>query len=81
MGLENIIAESLPEILTTPLDALINWARKTSLWSGMFGLACFAIEMMNATSRRNYLARFFAAGIRASTREADVMFVSSRVAR
>ena len=32
MGLENIIAEALPEVLTTRLDSLINWARKSSLW-------------------------------------------------
>ena len=52
MGLENVIAEALPEVLTTRLDSLINWARKSSLWPATFGLACCAIEMMNATSRR-----------------------------
>ena len=57
MGLENIIAEALPEVLTTRLDSLINWARKSSLWPATFGLACCAIEMMNATSSRNDLAR------------------------
>jgi len=40
------------------LDSLINWARKSSLWPATFGLACCAIEMMNATSGRNDLARF-----------------------
>ena len=34
MGLENIIAEALPEVLTTRLDSLINWARKSSLVAG-----------------------------------------------
>ena len=58
MGLENFIAEALPEVLTTQLDSLINWARKSSLWPATFGLACCAIEMMNATSGRNDLARF-----------------------
>ena len=46
MGLENIIAEALPEVLTTRLDSLINWAQKSSLWPATFGLACCAIEMM-----------------------------------
>jgi NADH-quinone oxidoreductase subunit B len=81
MGLENIIAEALPEILTTRLDSLINWARKSSLWPATFGLACCAIEMMNATSSRNDLARFGSEVFRASPRQADVMIVSGRVSR
>jgi len=81
MGLENIIAEALPEVLTTRLDSLINWARKSSLWPATFGLACCAIEMMNATSARNDLARFGSEVFRASPRQADVMIVSGRVSR
>jgi NADH-quinone oxidoreductase subunit B len=81
MGLENIISEALPEILTTRLDSLINWARKSSLWPATFGLACCAIEMMNATSSRNDLARFGSEVFRASPRQADVMIVSGRVSR
>ena len=81
MGLENVIGESLPEILVAPLDSLINWARKSSLWPATFGLACCAIEMMNATSGRNDLARFGSEVFRASPRQADVMIVSGRVSR
>jgi len=81
MGLENTIAEALPEVLTARLDSLINWARKSSLWPATFGLACCAIEMMNATSSRNDLARFGAEVFRASPRQADVMIVSGRVSR
>ncbi len=81
MGLENTIAEALPEVLTAQLDSLINWARKSSLWPATFGLACCAIEMMNATSGRNDLARFGAEVFRASPRQADVMIVSGRVSR
>jgi NADH-quinone oxidoreductase subunit B len=81
MGLENVIAEALPEVLTTRLDSLVNWARKSSLWPATFGLACCAIEMMNATSSRNDLARFGAEVFRASPRQADVMIVSGRVSR
>ena len=79
MGLENILGEALPEVLTTRLDSIINWARKSSLWPATFGLACCAIEMMNATSSRNDLARFGAEVFRASPRQADVMIVSGRV--
>ena len=81
MGLEQKIAEALPEVLTTKLDSLINWARKSSLWPATFGLACCAIEMMNATSSRNDLARFGSEVFRASPRQADVMIVSGRVSR
>ena len=81
MGLEQKIAEALPEVLTTQLDSLINWARKSSLWPATFGLACCAIEMMNATSSRNDLARFGSEVFRASPRQADVMIVSGRVSR
>jgi NADH-quinone oxidoreductase subunit B len=81
MGLENVIGEALPEVLTARLDSLINWARKSSLWPATFGLACCAIEMMNVTSGRNDLARFGSEVFRASPRPADVMIVSGRVAR
>jgi NADH-quinone oxidoreductase subunit B len=81
MGLENKLAEALPEVLTTTLDSIVNWARKSSLWPATFGLACCAIEMMNATSSRNDLARFGSEVFRASPRQADVMIVSGRVSR
>ncbi|MBC7795246.1 MAG: NADH-quinone oxidoreductase subunit B [Pyrinomonadaceae bacterium] len=81
MGLESVIAESMPEVLTVPLDAVVNWARKNSLWPATFGLACCAIEMMNSVSARNDLSRFGAETFRASPRQADVMIVSGRVSR
>src|SRR3989442_13394999 len=81
MGLENILAEALPEVLTTRLDSLINWARKSSLWPATFGLGCCAIEMMNATSSRNDLARFGSEVFPARPRQADAMIVSRRVSR
>ncbi len=79
MGLETKIGEVLPEILTTQLDSLVNWARKSSLWPATFGLACCAIEMMAVTDPRHDLARFGAEVFRASPRQADVMIVSGRV--
>lgn len=81
MGLENAIFESLPDVVTVKLDAIVNWARKSSLWPATFGLACCAIEMMNSVSSRNDLSRFGAETFRASPRQADVMIVSGRVSR
>jgi NADH-quinone oxidoreductase subunit B len=82
MGIENQIFESLPDVVTVKLDAVVNWARKSSLWPATFGLACCAIEMMNtAASSRNDLSRFGAETFRASPRQSDVMIVSGRVSR
>ncbi len=81
MGLENQLFESLPDIVTVKLDAVINWARKSSIWPATFGLACCAIEMMNSVSARSDLSRFGAETFRASPRQADVMIVSGRVSR
>src|SRR5215203_3377947 len=81
MGLENTLFESLPDVVTVKLDAIVNWARKSSLWPATFGLACCAIEMMNTVSARNDLSRFGAETFRASPRQADVMIVSGRVSR
>jgi NADH-quinone oxidoreductase subunit B len=67
--------------ITTSIDRVLNWARESSIWPMGFGLACCAIEMMNATSSRNDLARFGSEVFRASPRQADVMIVSGRVSR
>jgi NADH-quinone oxidoreductase subunit B len=81
MGLDTLIAESLPDVVLTRLDSLVNWARKSSLWPATFGLACCAIEMMATTDARHDLARFGSEVFRASPRQADVMIVSGRVSR
>jgi len=60
---------------TAPADALINWARTGSLWWMTFGLACCAVEMMQASMPRYDLERFGVAP-RASPRQSDVMIVA-----
>lgn len=37
-------------VVTTNLDAVVNWARKSALWPMTFGLACCAIEMIASVS-------------------------------
>ena len=81
MGLETKLGDVLPDVLTTQLDSLVNWARKSSIWPATFGLACCAIEMMAMTDARNDVARFGAEVFRASPRQADVMIVAGRVSR
>jgi len=57
------------------LDDLFNWARTGSLWWMTFGLACCAVEMMQASMPRWDMERFGAAP-RASPRQSDVMIVA-----
>ncbi len=77
MGLENISAN----ILTTQLEKLVAWARKSSVFPATFGLACCAIEMM-ATGAAHYdLSRFGMEVFRASPRQADLMIVAGRVSQ
>jgi len=76
MGIEACLGDNA---LTTSLDKLINWARKSSLWPMPFGTACCAIEMMSALCGRYDMARFGAEAIRFSPRQSDLMIVSGRI--
>src|SRR5256712_11540365 len=68
-------------IVTTTLDAAINWCRKGSLWPMTFGLACCAIEMIATVSSRYDIDRFGAGGFRASPRQSDLMIGAGTVTR
>jgi NADH-quinone oxidoreductase subunit B len=61
--------------LTTSLDDVINWARTGSLMWMTFGLACCAVEMMQASMPRFDMERFGMAP-RASPRQSDLMIVA-----
>ncbi len=61
--------------LVTSSESLINWARTGSLMWMTFGLACCAVEMMQASMPRYDLERFGFAP-RASPRQSDVMIVA-----
>jgi NADH-quinone oxidoreductase subunit B len=67
--------------VTTQLDKLVNWARRSSLWPATFGLACCAIEMMATTMPRHDIARFGMEAFRGSPRQADLMIVAGRVSQ
>lgn len=67
-------------ILTTSVDGLVNWARRSSLWPVTFGLACCAIEMM-ATGAARYDLDRLGVIFRATPRQSDVMIVAGTVSR
>ncbi|HPU84777.1 MAG TPA: NADH-quinone oxidoreductase subunit B family protein [Candidatus Latescibacteria bacterium] len=68
-----------PNIVTTTVDAFLDWARKSSLWPMGFGLACCAIEMMATSMSRYDLDRFGASVFRSSPRQSDLLIVSGTV--
>ena len=76
LGVESSLGDS---ILTTKLDAAINWGRSYSLWPMAFGTACCAIEFMAAAGSRYDLSRFGAEVVRFSPRQADLMIVAGTI--
>ena len=78
MGLEQQL--DIP-ILTTTVEKVVHWARKSAIWPVTFGLACCAIEMMAMSCSRYDIARFGAEVFRASPRQADLMIIAGRLSR
>ena len=72
---ENPEAFAQRGFLTTQVDSLVSWARTGSLWPMTFGLACCAVEMMQASMPRYDLERYGFAP-RGSPRQSDVMIVA-----
>ena len=63
------------DYVVTPINSVVSWARQGSFWPLTFGLACCALEMMQATVSRYDFDRF---GVifRASPRQADLIIVA-----
>ena len=74
--------EKLPGggLITTTMDGVLNYARASSMWYMLFGLACCAIEMM-ATGASRYDFDRFGMFYRASPRQTDLMFVAGTVTK
>ena len=66
-------------IITTTVDTVFNWARKSALWPMTFGLACCAIEMMATGASRFDMDRFGAGIFRPSPRQSDLIIVAGTV--
>ena len=78
MGLE----EKLPSgFLLSTVEGLAGYARRNSMWTVTFGLACCAIEMMSTGGANYDLGRFGMEVFRPSPRQADLMIVAGRVSQ
>lgn len=76
MGVETLFGDS---ILTTRVDAVINWARKNSLYPLPFGTACCGIEFMATMASTYDQSRFGAEVVRFSPRQSDLLVVAGTI--
>jgi len=77
MGLEAYIKDT--GFLTTQLNAIIAWARKSSVWPMPMGISCCAIEMMAVGDPKYDIARFGSEVMRFTPRQCDLMIVAGTV--
>jgi NADH-quinone oxidoreductase subunit B len=63
-------------ILFTSLDWVLNWARRSSLWTAVCYPACCGVEWMGTLAPRFDAARFGMEIMRASPRQADLMITA-----
>jgi NADH-quinone oxidoreductase subunit B len=63
-------------VLVTSVDAVLGWARRTSLWSAVCFPACCAFEFISTAASRFDISRFGMEIIRASPRQADLMITA-----
>jgi NADH-quinone oxidoreductase subunit B len=63
-------------LLVTTVDAVINWGRRSSLWTAICFPACCAFEFIAANGPRFDLSRFGMEILRASPRQADLMITA-----
>ena len=61
--------------LVTSVEEVVAWARSNSLWPMTFGLACCAVEMMQAAASRYDMDRFGWL-FRPSPRQSDVIIIA-----
>ncbi len=63
-------------IVLTSVDAVISWARRSSLWPAICFPACCAFELIAANASRFDLSRFGMEILRGSPRQADLMITA-----
>ncbi len=74
------LIEKLPGgVFLTTTENIFKWAKVSSLWPLIFGLACCAIEMIAAGASRFDIDRFGSGVFRASPRQCDVLILAGTV--
>ena len=63
-------------ILLTSVDAILDWARRSSMWPVVCFPACCAFEFITTAASRFDISRFGMEIIRASPRQADLMITA-----
>jgi len=66
-------------ILLTTVDAILDWARRSSLWPVTFAPACCAFELIATAASRFDISRFGMEVFRASPRQADLMITAGTI--
>jgi NADH-quinone oxidoreductase subunit B len=76
------LIEPIPggSVMITTAEKALGWARESSLWYMLFGLACCALELM-ATGAARYDFDRFGMMFRASPRQSDLMIVAGTVTK
>ncbi|PKL82389.1 MAG: NADH-quinone oxidoreductase subunit B [Ignavibacteriae bacterium HGW-Ignavibacteriae-3] len=77
MGLESKLTQD--GFITTTIDAVVSWARKSSVWPMPMGISCCAIEMIAAADPKYDIARFGSEVMRFTPRQCDLMIVAGTV--
>ncbi len=73
--LVEVLRQGNDSFITTKADAVLNWARKYSMFLYPFVTACCGMEFMSAAGPRYDIDRFGAALPRFSPRQADLLMV------
>lgn len=73
------VDQKMPEVTTTTLDSLVDWARKYSIYRYPFVTASSDLEHMSAASDSHDMARFGAEVPSVSPKHADLLLVVGAV--
>jgi NADH-quinone oxidoreductase subunit B len=71
--------DGAPAFVTTRLQAMVDAARKNSLWPFPMGTACCGIEFMSFMMSHYDISRFGAEVVRFSPRQSDLLIVAGTV--
>ncbi len=65
--------------IATTIDAVVAWARRSSVWPMPLGISCCAIEMIAAADPKFDISRFGSEVMRFTPRQCDLLIVAGTV--